>query len=56
MLIEILKDSGSTAKSLARLLGCSQRSAERDINFLRKKGFIEKESKDNRSPWIVLKK
>jgi len=55
MLNEISKDGSCTAKSLARLLGTSQRSAERDINFLRKNGFIDKETKDNRSPWVVLK-
>jgi len=55
VIAELLRDGSNTAKSLARLLGYSQRSAERDINFLRKNGFIGKATKDNRSPWIVLK-
>jgi len=40
VIAELLRDGSNTAKSLARLLGYSQRSAERGINFLRKNGYI----------------
>lgn len=51
----IASNHNETAAHMARLLGCGQRSVERDISFLRKNGFIGKES-NNRSPWIILKK
>ena len=56
ILEEIEKDGRNTAKDIAGLVGIGLRSAEGELSFLRKHGFIEKETKDNRSPWVVLKK
>lgn len=50
----IKKDGENTAKSLARILGLSQRTVEREISFLRHKGFIDKSSATH-NKWIVLK-
>ena len=52
----LLKNGKETARHLAGVLGVSQRSIEGDLSFLRKNGYIEKETSDNRSPWVVLKK
>ena len=52
----LLKNGKETARHLAGMLGVSQRSIEGDLSFLRKNGYIEKETSDNRSPWVVLKK
>lgn len=53
--IEIKKNLSHTAKSLARQTGLSQRTIEREISFLRKNGFIDKSTKDNKSDWVILK-
>lgn len=47
-------DGDTTATKLAKLLGISKRTIDREFSFLRKNGFIEKETKDNRSPWVVI--
>ena len=52
----LIADGHNTAIKLAGLLGVTQRTVETDLSFLRKNGYIEKTSKDNRSPWIVIKK
>ena len=52
----LLKNGKETARHLAGVLGVSQRSIEGGLSFLRKNGYIEKETSDNRSPWVVLKK
>lgn len=51
----LINDGGKTAPEIAGLIGVSQRTVETELSFLRKNGFIEKATKDNRSPWIVLK-
>ena len=44
LIYEILKVNGeNTAKSLARILSMSQRTVEREISFLRRQGFIDKD-------------
>lgn len=48
-------DGYTTATKMAKLLGTSKRTIDRDISFLRANGYIRKETKDNRSPWIVIK-
>lgn len=45
-----------TAKQVAEALHVSMRTASGDISFLRKKGFIDKSTKDNRSPWVIVKR
>ena len=52
---EIKKNLSHTAKSLARQTGLSQRTIEREISFLRKNGFIDKSTKENKSDWVILK-
>lgn len=51
----IKKNLSHTAKSLARQIGLSQRTIEREISFLRKNGFIDKSTKENKSDWVILK-
>lgn len=50
------KVAGVIARVIAGVIGVSKRTVEEELSFLRKNGFIDKETKDNRSPWIVLKK
>jgi len=55
-IIDILQTDGfNTAKTIAGMLEIGMRSVEAELSFLRKNGFIDKESKDNRSPWLVVK-
>ena len=49
-------DGDTTATKMAKLFGISKRTIDREISFLRKNGYIRKETKDNRSPWLVVKK
>ena len=49
-------DGNTTATKMAKLFGISKRTVDREISFLRKNGYIRKETKDNRSPWIVVEK
>ncbi len=55
----IKKDGHVTAKSLAATLAgtlaVSARTIERELSFLKNKGFIRKEGKSNKGVWIVLK-
>lgn len=48
-----------TAKTLAATLAVtlvvSARTIERELNFLRKEGYITKEGKSNKGVWKVLK-
>lgn len=48
-------DGDTTATKMAKLFGISKRTIDREISFLRKNGYIRKETKDNRSPWLVVK-
>ena len=49
-------DGDTTATKMAKLFGISKRTIDMEISFLRKNGYIRKETKDNRSPWLVVKK
>lgn len=51
----LIKDGTQTAESFSKALGVTKRTIETDLSFLRKNGYIDKTTKDNRSPWIVLK-
>ena len=48
-------DGDTTATKMEKLFGISKRTVDREISFLRKNGYIRKETKDNRSPWVVIK-
>lgn len=52
---EIKQSPSHTAKSLARRIGLSSRTVEREISFLRNNGFIDKKDKSTHSEWIILK-
>ena len=52
----IIDDCSTSAKQIAEAMNISVRTTSTEIAVLRKNGFIDKESKDNRSPWVVLKK
>lgn len=56
ILSELRKDGTNTAKRLAGVIGCSQRTIETELSLLRKNGFIQKATKDNRSPWLLTDK
>jgi len=56
ILSELRIDGTNTAKRLAGVIGYSQRTIETELSFLRKNGFIQKATKDNRSSWIVIGK
>ena len=50
-----MKENGeNTAKDLARILGLSQRTVEREISFLRHNGYTDKDG-TNKGVWIILK-
>jgi len=56
-IISILEADGTKiAKVVATLTGLSKRTVDEELSYLRKNGFIDKATKDNRSPWVVLKK
>ncbi len=52
---KIKEDTSLSAKGLARLIGISQRTVEREISYLRNNGFIDKATRNNNSDWVVLK-
>ncbi len=55
ILSAIIHNPKETARHLAVVTKVSLRSIENDLSYLHKNGFIQKETNDNRSPWIVLK-
>lgn len=56
ILVLLQNDGTKVAGVIAGVIGTSKRTIEKELSFLRKNGFIKKATKDNRSPWIVLKK
>ena len=56
LIYDTIKSNGRvTAKSLAGTLAGSQRTIEREMDFLKKNGFIRKEGKHNNGIWVTLK-
>lgn len=56
-IIEMLEvDGRKSAGVISVVIGVTKRTIEKELSFLRKNGFIDKTTKDNRSPWVVLKK
>lgn len=45
-----------TIDRMSQALGVTRRTIDRELAILRKLGYIKKESKDNKSPWLVLKR
>lgn len=55
-IIQCLQRNGSyTSRTLSALLEISQRTIEREISFLRKNGFIDKEGSTKNGIWKVHK-
>lgn len=56
VIIDIVKTNGNvTAKTLVVTLAVSARTIERELNFLRKEGYLTKEGNSNKGVWKVLK-
>ena len=56
-LLEILsRDGKATAKNMSERLSVAMRTVERDLSYLQKNGFIDREGSDRYGIWIVLKK
>ena len=52
----LIKESPTiTGKQMSETLSVSQRTIERDLSTLQKKGILKHEGKDNDGVWIVLK-
>jgi len=51
----IIDDCGASATQIAEAMEISVRTTSTEIAVLRKNGLIDKKTKDNRSPWVVLK-
>ncbi|MBC5644560.1 HTH domain-containing protein [Parabacteroides sp. BX2] len=43
-----------TAKKMSETLSVSQRTVERDLSALKKKGVLKREGKDNDGLWQIL--
>lgn len=56
ILILLQEDGTRIAKVIATLTNLSKRTVDEELSYLRKNGFIKKETNDNRSPWVVLRR
>ena len=53
-ILNLIKDSPTiTGKQMSETLSVSQRTIERDLSALQKKGVLKHEGKDNDGVWIV---
>ena len=53
-ILDLIKDSPtSTGRQMSETLSVSQRTIERDLSALQKKGVLKHEGKDNDGVWIV---
>ena len=54
-ILNLIKDSPTiTGKQMSETLSVSQRTIERDLSALQKKGILKREGKDNSGVWIVF--
>ena len=54
-ILNLIKESPTiTGKQMSETLSVSQRTIERDLSALQKKGFLKREGKDNDGVWVVL--
>jgi ATP-dependent DNA helicase RecG len=54
-ILNLIKDSPTiTGKQMSKMLSVSQRTIERDLSSLQKKGILKREGKDNSGVWIVI--
>ena len=56
-ILNLIKESPTiTGKQMSETLSVSQRTIERDISSLQKKGVLKREGKDNDGIWIIILK
>ena len=54
IILDLIKESPTiTGKQMSETLSVSQRTIERDLSALQKKGVLKHEGKDNDGVWIV---
>lgn len=54
-IINLIKESPTiTGRQMSEILSVSQRTIERDLSTLQKKGFLKRVGKDNDGVWVVL--
>ena len=54
-MLNLIKESPTiTGKQMSETLSVSQRTIERDLSTLQKKGVLKREGKDNDGIWVVL--
>ena len=54
-ILNLIKESSTiTAKQMSETLSVSQRTIERDLSALQKKGILKREGKDNSGVWILF--
>ena len=54
-ILDLIKESPTiTGKQMSETLSVSQRTIERDLSALQKKGVLKREGKDNDGEWIVV--
>ena len=55
-ILNLIKESPTiTGKQMSETLSVSQRTIERDLSALQKKGVLKHEGKDNDGVWIIVK-
>ena len=55
-ILNLIKESPTiTGKQMSEILSVSQRTIERDLSALQKKGVLKRKGKDNGGKWTVLK-
>ena len=53
-ILNLIKESPTiTGKQMSEILSVSQRTIERDLSALRKKGVLKREGKDNDGMWVL---
>lgn len=54
-ILNLIKESPTiTGKQMSETLSVSQRTIERDLSALQKKGVLKREGKDNNGVWVVV--
>ena len=56
-ILNLIKESPTiTGKQMSETLSVSQRTIERDLSALQKKGVLKREGKDNDGVWVIIVK
>ena len=54
-ILNLIKESPTiTGKQMSETLSVSQRTIERDLSALQKKGILKHEGKDNDGKWVII--